>query len=90
MVSSLGTEEVELEVRTDPPALYGLTQQLDHILALHTTTLEALGPAHEAGGRQAVLVAGEGEGEAQGQTRVLQAMTLHELMNALHDVVKQL
>ena len=78
------------EVRTNPSPGDGFMQKGDDVVALHPLALESLGPGGEGGARQAVLAAGEGEGEAQRQLAPRQVVLLHEAEDAVRYVVKQL
>ena len=59
-------------------------------MALHPFALKALGPGGEGCTGQAVLAAGEGEGEAQRHLAPHQIVLLHEAEDAVCYVVKQL
>ena len=66
-------------------------QQFHHILVHYTITLEAFGPLGEHPYIESLLPAGEGKGETKWQVlRLVQLVLLHELSNALGNVVKQL
>jgi len=65
-------------------------QQFDHILSLDACTLKSLGPANKPTYGQALLFAGEREGESKGQFTFRQVVLFDELLQALRQVVEQL
>ena len=71
-------------------SLESLLQQGADVLTHHTLTAEALGPLGQPGLGQPLLLAGEGEGEAQGQLVAGQVVVSHELADAIRDVVEEL
>ena len=71
-------------------SLESLLQQGADVLAHHALTAEALGPLGQPGLGQPLLLAGKGEGEAQGQLVAGQVVVSHELADAVRDVVEEL
>ena len=65
-------------------------QEAYDVVTLDSLTLEALGPGGEGGAGQAVLAAGEREGEAQWQLATHQIVFFDKAEDAVCYMVKQL
>lgn len=75
---------------THPASGNSIFEQLDNIIALHTLTLETFGPSRKSSLGQALLHARKTKGESQGQFLLVDIIFLHEVSQALSNVVEKL